>query len=100
MKVFDGFASPRWSEAEPGAGRKKMGVPGGGQQKPLTGDGVPIGNGVPIVSRFARRGDSLRGVLSRMSRIKIGNGIGIGLGFGMFAPLYVPFTGFYQDRTK
>jgi len=35
-----------------------------------------------------------------MSRIKIGNGIGIGLGFGMFAPLYVPFTGFYQDRTK
>jgi hypothetical protein len=29
MKVFDGFASPRWSEAEPGAGRKKMGVPEG-----------------------------------------------------------------------
>jgi hypothetical protein len=34
--------SPRWSEAEPGVGRKKMGVPGGGQQKPLTGNGVPI----------------------------------------------------------
>jgi hypothetical protein len=94
MKVFDSFASPGWSEAEPGAGRKKMGVPGGGQQEPLTG------NGVPIVSCFARRGDCLRGVLSRMSRIKIENGIRIGLGFGMFAPLYVPFTGFYQDRTK
>jgi len=80
MKVFDGFASPRWSEAEPGVGRKKMGVPGGGQQKPLTG------NGVPIVSCFARSGDSLRGVLSRMRWIKIENGIGIGHGFGMFAP--------------
>jgi hypothetical protein len=57
MKVFDSFASPRWSEAEPGVGRKKMGVPGGGQQKPLTG------NCEPIVSCFARRGDSLRGVV-------------------------------------
>jgi hypothetical protein len=37
-----------------------------------------------------------------MRRIKIQNGMGIGLelGLGMFAPLYVPFTGFYQDRTK
>ena len=39
-----------------------------------------------------------------MSWIKFTNGIGIGggleLGLGMFAPLYVPFTGFYQDRTK
>jgi hypothetical protein len=35
-----------------------------------------------------------------MRWIKIENGIGIGHGFGMFAPLYVPFTGFYQDRTK
>ena len=41
-----------------------------------------------------------------MSRIVIaiemlkGLGIGLELGFGMFAPLYVPFTGFYQDRTK
>jgi hypothetical protein len=33
MKVFDGFASPRWSEAEPGVGREKTGVPGGGQQE-------------------------------------------------------------------
>ena len=33
MKVFDGFASPGWSEAEPGVGRKKMGVPGGGQHE-------------------------------------------------------------------
>jgi len=89
MKVFDGFASPRWSEAEPGVGRKKMGVPGGGQQKPLTG------NGVPIVSCFARSGDSLRGVLSRMRWIKIENGIGIGHGFGMFAPFG---TGFFGGR--
>ena len=58
-----------------------MGVPGGGQQKPLTG------NSEPIVSCFARRGDSLRGVLSRMSWIKFTNGIGIGHGFGMFAPI-------------
>jgi len=75
--------SPRWGEAEPGVGRKKMGVPGGGQQKPFTR------NGVPIVPHFARRGDSLRGVLSRMRWIKIENGIGIGIGvghgFGMFA---------------
>jgi hypothetical protein len=76
--------SPRWSEAEPGVGRKKMGVPEGGQQKPLTGSGVLIGE--PIVSCLARRGDSLRGVLSRMRWIKIENGIGIGHGFGMFAP--------------
>jgi hypothetical protein len=46
--------SPRWSEAEPGVGRKKMGVPGGGQQKPLTG------NGANIMSHFARRGDYLQ----------------------------------------
>jgi len=72
--------SPRWSEAEPGVRCKKMGVPGGGQQKPLTR------NGVPIVSCFARRGDCLRGVLSRMRWIKIENGIGIGHGFGTFAP--------------
>jgi hypothetical protein len=80
MKVFDGFASPRWSEAEPGVGSKKMGVPGGGQQKPLTR------NGVPIVSYFARRGDCFRGALSRMRGLKIENGIGMGHGFGMFVP--------------
>jgi hypothetical protein len=61
-----------------------MGVPEGGQQKPLTGSGVLIG--APIVSCLARRGDCLRGVLSRMRWIKIQNGIGIGHGFGMFAP--------------
>ena len=32
-----------------------------------------------------------------MRWIKIENGIGIGHGFGMFAPLYVPFTGFFGD---
>jgi hypothetical protein len=71
---------------EPGVECKKMQVPEGGQQRPLTR------NGAPIVSCFARRGDCLRGVLSRMSRIVIaiemlsGLGIGLGLGFGMFAP--------------
>jgi hypothetical protein len=57
-----------------------MRVPEGGQQRPLTR------NGAPIVSCFARRGDSLRGVLPRMNRIMIENGIGIGHGLGMFAP--------------
>jgi len=63
-----------------------MQVPEGGQQEPFTG------NGLPIVSHFARRGDCLRGALSHMSRIVIaiemlsGLGIGLGLGFGMFAP--------------
>jgi len=54
MKVFDGFASPRWSEAEPGVGCKKMRGPEGGQQRPLTG------NGANIMSHFAGRGDCLR----------------------------------------
>jgi hypothetical protein len=89
MKVFDGFASPRWSEAEPGVGSKKMGVPGGGQQKPLTR------NGVPIVSYFARRGDCFRGALSRMRGLKIENGIGMGHGFGMFVPFG---DGFFWGR--
>jgi len=59
-----------------------MQVPEGGQQRPLTR------NVAPIVSCLARRGDCLRGVLSRMRRIKIQNrmGIGHGLGLGMFAP--------------
>jgi len=59
-----------------------MRVPEGGQQRPLTR------NGAPIVSCLARSGDCLRGVLSRMRRIKIQNGMGIGhgLGLGMFAP--------------
>jgi hypothetical protein len=39
-----------------------------------------------MVSHFARRGHCLRGALSRISWVKIGNDIGIGHGFGMFAP--------------
>jgi hypothetical protein len=59
-----------------------MRVPEGGQQRPLTR------NGAPIVSCLPRRGDCLRGVLPRMNRIMIENGIGIGHGFGMFAPFW------------
>jgi hypothetical protein len=57
MKVFDGFTSPRWSEAEPGVGRKKMRGPRRGPTKTpemLNGPGSGLGFGM-----FAPFGDGL-----------------------------------------
>ena len=80
MKVFDGFASPRWSEAEPGVGCKKMQGPRRGPTKTFNLERRPH-----RVLFCAKRGLSSTGIISH-ERIKIENGIGIGHGFGVFAP--------------
>jgi len=41
MKVFDGFASPRWSEAEPGVGCKKIRGPRGANKNLSPGTASP-----------------------------------------------------------